>query len=553
VTRSGRDVLRGTLDFAGRLVERLAVRTFAALGPLWRALYMATARAVAMYLRRGDPGATVLLRGSLVSDDAIYGMSDIDLAVVIERGSSPDPLQARWRRVAHAAPPLERLVDVSFHGDDELAAAAASTYLTYGLRGSPHGPPRRIADSIGGRLDDTAHVLMRAEDPGAWLVIAGPDRRPPRATRGPGDRRVAAWLEMQCWWRQAFAISADTARPDAARMCVKLLAEPARTYLALTGRPVPNDRRSALERACDAFPEEEEALRRGLRLAEKLHTRPEPPLREAIGYLARVTTRVARALDADAHAASAAEVALVGHGSDPLALAPDAARGLQALGVPREGLLPLVDWWARAAVPRLPDEVFAIVDGDPSDPAELARLLAACGDGDYAALRGPGFLVMLVPGARGVLRSVQCPATDPVSFALADGSRRALFPQLPGLSAEDSARRAVAEHAGWLRRQPRGGVRTLPALGMLLTAARAAIFLETVLEGRGELPVTMSATARMLGDRDGGEFLAEEAFETYEACRREGKEPHKRIVIVLDRIVRDLPAYRRAGVGVEVA
>ncbi len=532
------------LDLAGRLVERLAVRTFAVLGPLWRVLYLGTARAVATYLRRGNPGVTVLLRGSLAADEAIYGMSDLDLAVVVERGSSPDPLRARWGRVAGAVPPLARLVDMSFHREDELAAAAASTYLTHRLR---------TADSIGGRLDSTGYVLIRAEDPAEWRVIAGPDRRPPRAARGPGDLRVAAWLEMQCWWRQAFAIAANPARPDAARMCVKLLAEPARTYLALTGRSVPTGRRGALAAALEAFPEEEETLRRGLQLADRLHTRPAPPIREAIGYLARVTTRVARVLEVDAQAASGAEVTLVGHGSEPLALAPDGVRGLHALGVPREGLLPLVDWWARAAVPRLPDEVFAIVDGDPSDPADLARLLAACGDASYAALRGPGFLVMLVPGARGVLRSVQCPATDPVSFALADGSSLARFPALPGLSAEDTARRAVAEHAGWLDRQPRGGIRTLSALGMLLTAARAAIFLETVLEGRGELPLTMASTARMLGDREGGEFLAEEAFETYEACRRERKEPHSRIVVVLDRIVRGLPAYSSASLGVEVA
>jgi hypothetical protein len=541
------------LDVAGRFIERLAVRTFVALGPLWRVLYVATTRAVAAYVRRGDPGATVLLRGSLVSDEAIYGMSDLDLAVVVERGSSPDPLRARWRRVADASPPLDRLVDVSFHREDELAAAAASTYLTYGLSRASREPPRRSVDSIGGRLEGAAQLLIRAEDPAEWRVIAGPDRRPPRGARGPSDRRVAAWLEMQCWWRQAFAIAADTGRPDAARMCVKLLAEPARIYLELTGRPVPSGRRSALEAARGAFPEEEETLQRGLGLVERLHTRPEPPLQEAIGYLARMTARVARVVEIDAQAASATEVALVGHGSDPLALAPDGARGLRALGVTRDGLVSLVDSWARAAVPYLPDEVFAIVDGDPSDPADLARMIGACGEASYAALRGPGFLVMPVPATRGVLRAVQCPATDPVSFALADGSNHARFPRLPGLSAEDAARRAVAEHAAWLDRQPRGGVRTLRALGSLLTAARAAIFLETVLERRGELPLTMAATARMLGDREGGEFLAEEAFETYEACRREGTDPHRRIVIVLDRIVRDLPAYRRGGVGVEVA
>jgi hypothetical protein len=523
-------------------MERLAVRTFAALGPLWRALYVATARVVAAYVRRGDPGATVLLRGSLVSDEAIYGMSDLDLAVVVAGDSSPEPLRERWRRVAAAAPPLERLVDLSFYREDELATAAARSYLTCGL-----------SNSIGGRLDDAAQLLIRAEDPAEWRVIAGPDRRPPRAARRLSDRRVAAWLEMQCWWRQAFAIAADTRRPDAARMCVKLLAEPARVYLELTGRPVAAGRRRALEAALHALPDEEETLRSGLQLGDGLHRRPEPPLREAIAYLARMTTRVARVLEIDALAASATEVTLVGDASEPLALAPDEARGVRELGVSRDGLLPLVDAWARAAVPYLPDEVFAVVDGDPSDPAELARLIEACGDASYGALRGPGFLVMPVPVARGVLRAVQCAPTDPVSFALADGSDVARFPRLPGLSAEDAARRAVAEHAAWLERQPRGGVRTLRALGLLLTAARAAIFLETVRDGRGQLPLTMASTARMLGEREGGEFLAEEAFETYAACRRDGTEPHTRIVVVLDRIVRSLPAYRSAGAKVEVA
>jgi hypothetical protein len=330
-------------------------------------------------------------------------------------------------------------------------------------------------------------------------------------------------------------------------MCVKLLAEPARTYLALIGQPLPSGRRNALAAAREACPEEEETLRRGLELADRLHDRPAPPLTEAIGYLTRMTTRVARVLGAQAEGAAVTEVALVGQG-ERLVLAPDGARGLLALGVPREGLMPLADWWARAAVPRPPDEVFAVVDGDPSDPAELARLLAACGDASYAALRGPGFLVMLVPGARGVLRAVQCPATDPVSFALAGGAAVARFPELPGLSAQDAARRAVAEHAVWLDGQPRGGVTMLETLGLLLTAARAAIFLETVLEGRGELPLTMSATARMLGDREGGELLAEEAFEAYRAGRSEGREPRGRIMTVLDRVVRDLPAYHGADV-----
>ena len=49
------------------------------------------------------------------------------------------------------------------------------------------------------------------------------------------------------------------------------------------------------------------------------------------------------------------------------------------------------------------------------------------------------------PFPRGNLRCAQCAATDPVSFALLDGRAIARFPLVPGWSAADWARRAVAE------------------------------------------------------------------------------------------------------------
>jgi hypothetical protein len=168
--------------------------------------------------------------------------------------------------------------------------------------------------------------------------------------------------------------------------------------------------------------------------------------------------------------------------------------------------------------------------------------------GLYPALSGPGILVLPAPPADAVLRAVQSSTTDPVSFALLEGAELARFPRLAGFSAEDSARRAVAEHAAWLGRHPHGGRKELDELAMLLSAARAALFLETLAEGAPELPLTLAATARMLD-----EPLAEEAFEHYALCLREGAQPDSRIATALETAVRELPVYRPLLDRAEVA
>jgi hypothetical protein len=45
------------------------------------------------------------------------------------------------------------------------------------------------------------------------------------------------------------------------------------------------------------------------------------------------------------------------------------------------------------------------------------------------------------------MRTVQTTLTDPVSVALLSGEDVARFPDVPGFSARDLARRALAEHA----------------------------------------------------------------------------------------------------------
>ena len=95
--------------------------------------------------------------------------------------------------------------------------------------------------------------------------------------------------------------------------------------------------------------------------------------------------------------------------------------------------------------------------------------------------------------------------TDPVSFALLDGAPAARFPRVRGWSAADLAERALSEHRAWLRtrRVPaRPWMPPPPAsqpLALLLTAARAALFAQSVARGEPELIVEPAELGRRLG------------------------------------------------------
>jgi hypothetical protein len=215
--------------------------------------------------------------------------------------------------------------------------------------------------------------------------------------------------------------------------------------------------------------------------------------------------------------------------------------------------LPLADWRALAC-PALPDESFVPLAGDPGDPAVLGAAVSAQDAGPYLALRAGG--VMLLPAGpwwRTRLRAVQCRATDPVSFALTDGEAVASFPAVRGWSAEDTARRAVAEHRAWLAREPPGRVVSAApgsgghALGRLLTGARAALFLDTVREGEPELAVTVAEAARRIGERfPGARTVADEALGRYRQFARDRTPPPAATVSATRKLVASLPGYGEA-------
>jgi hypothetical protein len=333
-----------------------------------------------------------------------------------------------------------------------------------------------------------------------WRLLTGPDRRPPEPERDRQATRVAAWLELTNWWRWAFKVCANPVEPRASDMCVRLVAEPARIWLWLV-HGERTGRLDALRRVLSLMPEEERSLRWALELHRSLPASPDAPLAEALPAMVRMSARIADAIDAEVGGGERTEVRLA--------------------GAPADGPLPLADWRALACPPQ-PREWFDVVAGDPGDPALVGDLAAATPAGAYPVLLAGDLLVL--PGApfpRSRLRSVQSPLTDPVSFALARGAGTARFPDVRGWSARDTARRAVAEHSAWIGAPAR-------SLDMLLVAARAALFHESLDDGRPELALTLDETARRLAEWSGTGALPDE-------------------VASVQRLVAALPAFAGGG------
>jgi hypothetical protein len=483
----------------------------------------------------------------------VYGISDLDLAVVVPgdgraAGVSSSRVRGRWDRLTRALPVMADLVDCCVYEDAHLRDALRDSTITYGLDRSGHGPAAGAAVYHGPASDaDKMRLLERPELYGAtaaWRRVAGPDRRLAAPVRDAQRRRIAAWLELQFLWRLAVELCLNPTRPGAASMCVKLVAEPARMSMWLSEGRRTGGREQTLTEALAHMPEEAPALTRALALQRTLATTPDPPLPEFLGAFLRLSARIAGKIAADLDGAGRTEVALLGGDEQELALPHggwEPTGPWPASTAPR--LLPLADWRV-VAYPTMPDETFAPIAGDPGDPDQLARAALAMEKGPYPTLKAGGLLIRPFHGGRARLRAVQCSVTDPVSFALGGGRTAASFPNVLGWSARDTARRGVAEHGAWLSQHPVPAEPSGEHLGMLIAAARAALFLESIDESRPELPLTAAATARALADRmTGARGAAEAAWEAYRDFARDWVTPASATVVALDEVVRALPPY----------
>jgi hypothetical protein len=512
---------------ARRFVLPLVVRTSRGpLRPLWALAYRVAAWAVGARLVRGE-AAAVYLRGSGGGPDVVHGLSDLDLAVIAEDDRAAERVRERWRRLRNDLEPLGRPVECHYvEPRAAVEAACAATVFTHGLDGSA---PGRGASEMQERPHLDGEVAR-------WRRIRGPELRPHNAGCGHAEleRPLVAWLELQFWWRHVFTVAASPPDRWLALSCVKLVAEPLRTLLWLEdGRPR-GTRREVLEEARGRAPGQEPSIAYALDLSRRLAASPAPDIGLVVRSLAEVSALVARRIEGIAGELGHGHVALEGLTADrPLEAAPEGTA------------LPLVDWRARTLM-WVPDAVFVVVPGDPADATRLSEVAESARTPVNPVLRH-GELLMALPtmdAAAARLRGAQCPASDPVSFALASGGDQAAFPELPGWSARDAARRAVHEQAVRLplaRRTATGG----EALARLFAAGRSALMLQSQESGTPVLTLTATATATALIDEAGADrTTVEEALGGYLESRARRAEPPVAVVEALRAELLALPGLR---------
>ncbi len=533
------DTRRMTVALAPRIADFMLRTSRSVLRPVWAMAHHGAMHAVAAYVRLGERGASVYVKGTFASGDALFGVSDIDLITVAR---NRERARERWARLCRRIPVLPLLIPHFFvYEDADFAEALSAPSLTYGL----NGRSRPIDDEMG--LQDRPGLYAPSKE---WRRLAGPEQRPHDSPPDDQERRIAAWLELQHWWRYVFQAAANPEARHVPYLCVKFLAEPVRILAWLRRGERIATRVEALRRALMEMPEEEEAFRLGIELERALPRSPAPPLGEVIPAFTRLSRVIAAHISAATETAGYTDVRLLWGDETELALHPESLSRLKGLAETNGAIvpLPLADWRARIA-PDLPDETFVVLSGDATRPSVLAAAAhASHDDKTFPVFRTDGLLILpTLLWERGTARAVQCESTDPVSMALIEGARVARFPNLAGWSARDSARRATAEHRAWLAAWPGqdpSRITSLHALGMLFKAARGALFLESLETGSPQLPLTAAAVARRLeqsGSSAGS--VAQEAFKRFRAGRQGGPPLPKGLISAFEQVVRDLPGF----------
>ena len=227
------------------------------------------------------------LAGSLAGPDAVNGLTDIDLVFVIAPlGEAPGRARARLRtRCQRVADLLGRVGRVLFDAPmvfeaEDLADATEGCTLSYGL---DHEAVALGAVYVGPASDvDKIRLLERPRCLGPtthWRRVAGERRAPPSVPPSGDERWLAAWLELQYWWRWAYEACVDPKRPSTAHLCVKLAAEPARVWMWLAHGAWIEPRFQALATAAEARPRAGRGAAPGPGARPPAGAPPRPPAR----------------------------------------------------------------------------------------------------------------------------------------------------------------------------------------------------------------------------------------------------------------------------------
>ena len=121
------------------LLQPLVLRTGRGrLRPIWAAAHSIAILVVHAWVGRTIAGREVYLKGGFGFGEPIYGVSDVDMIIVLaidpaHPGANRETARRRWKRLCRLLPPLGKLFQVFFYEDAELHELEAHTYLTYGL------------------------------------------------------------------------------------------------------------------------------------------------------------------------------------------------------------------------------------------------------------------------------------------------------------------------------------------------------------------------------------------------------------------------------------
>ena len=190
---------------------------------------------------------------------------------------------------------------------------------------------------------------------------------------------------------------------------------------------------------------EGEGLLHALEMHRAVHRSPPVAVEKLLACFVRMSDAIARLVDEAAVRAGVTHVHLLGAAVGPPPAGDVALLDWRALA------LPALDWSSRGAAAR--GRGTACQDRRRSNRSRRAHgRRRSRRDCRMPALRHGSLLIepTFDVWGHGRLRVLQCGASDPVSAGLLDGRAHAAFPEVPGWSARDWARRAVAEHRAWL-------------------------------------------------------------------------------------------------------
>jgi hypothetical protein len=491
-----------------------------ALGVCWKILGRIGVFVAVVIVRARDRSVSLYMRGSTAQGDVLPGMSDIDL-VALTPDRAVEHTSRTWKSVRKLVP-LDRLVSVGVWRASDLEVSARATALTYRV-------------STDGRVPSAmAPALIRPDLYGAgigWRLVSGREVRPRAVTWDETERAIVAWGELQHWWRFVFRTALRERVMDHLNYpWLKVIAEHARVLLWLDHSIVVRSRRDVLEKAVRVWPHDE-IVRWAQRDWDMGFAPVSIDVPEVLAWaLSKVKTVADKLGEGSSEAGDATTVKLAGAGS---------SRAIPAVTARDDDVLPLADWHARVLV-RPFDEGLVPTPGDPTDLDFLAHCARAGDEVRLRAIQHDGILLLAaLHYGRAVYRAVQCPVSDPVSFALLRGERAATFPATRGWSAPDGARRAVEEHALWLSSSPSSSP-SLRTLGRLLNAARAASFASSVESASPTLPLSRTAVAM---NPPAGVSTVEDAVAAYAASLSDGSAVPHDLVEELREELRRLPVF----------